>query len=308
MKLAHPFRAIRAQIRGLSKAQPLLRPPGAVPAGIFSIAAGTFLMAVSINTVLIPYGLLTGGIAGIALIFFYLFKIPVFLSVLMLNMPVFWWGYREINRQFLFYSLLGTLFLTALLPLTSGLLPTPQIDLFLAAIFGGAVNGAGLGLVFRGHGSTGGTDIIAMILRKRRNLGIGEVSFYANLIIIGVSLMFFPLNTGLYTIISMLTVGKITDVVITGLNTNKSVMIVSNNSFQIGDRIIKELHRGVTYFSGIGAFTRKETAILNCVANRFEIARLKSIVEQTDPDAFMYISDANEVSGKGFTKEKSKKR
>lgn len=276
----------------------------AVAFNLLTIAAGAFLMAVSLNALLIPYGLLTGGVSGLALILFYLFKIPVFLSILLLNIPIFWWGAREINRPFLFYSLAGTLALTTLLPATHGLVPAPEIDLILAAVFGGAISGTGLGLVFRGQGSTGGTDIIAVILRKKKNLGIGEVGFYSNILVIAISLMFFPLNTGLYTVISMFMAGKMTDVVITGLNTNKSVIIVSNQSFQIGNRIINELHRGVTYFVGIGAFTREEKAVVNCVANRFELARLKSIVAETDPHAFMYISDASEVLGKGFTREK----
>ncbi|NLI14144.1 YitT family protein [Pelotomaculum propionicicum] len=266
------------------------------------ILAGTLLVALSLNTIYIPHGLLAGGITGLALVLFYLFKIPVYLSIILLNIPVFWWGAREINRSFLFYSLAGTIALSAQLPATQGCLPVPQIDLILAAIYGGAISGVGFGLVFRGQGSTGGTDIVAVILRKKKNLGIGEITFYSNLLVITISLLFFPLNTGLYTIISMFVTGKIIDIVITGLNTSKSVIIVSNQSSQIGGRIINELHRGVTYFVGAGAFTQKEKNVVNCVVHRFELARLKRIVTEVDPEAFMYISDASEVLGKGFSR------
>lgn len=276
----------------------------AMAANLLTITAGALLMAISLNALLIPHGLLSGGVTGLALILLYLFKVPVFLSILILNIPIFWWGAREINVQFLFYSLAGTLALTILLPATHGLIPTPQIDLILVAVFGGALSGTGLGLVFRGHGSTGGTDIIAVILRKKKSLGIGEVGFYSNLIIITISLLFFPLNIGLYTIISMFVAGKMTDVVITGPNTSKSVIIISKDPFQIGNRIINELHRGVTFFAGIGAFTHEERTVVNCVANKFELARLKTIVTESDPNAFMYISDASEVLGKGFNREK----
>lgn len=261
-------------------------------------------MAVSLNFFLIPYGLLTGGVSGLALVFFYLFKIPVFATILLLNIPIFWWGAREINRQFMWYSLAGILTLTTLLPATENIAVPLQVDLVLAAVFGGAVNGTGLGLVFRGHGSTGGTDIIAVILRKKKNMGIGEVGFYANLLVIGASLFFFPVNSVLYSIISIFVSGKMTDVVITGLNTNKSVIIVSSQPFEIGRRIISEMHRGVTYLAGVGAFTKNEKTVVNCVANRFEIARLKAIVAETDPDAFVYIYDASEVLGRGFTRKK----
>ncbi|MDD4335409.1 MAG: YitT family protein [Desulfotomaculaceae bacterium] len=268
------------------------------------IAAGALLISFSLNTILIPYGLLAGGITGLSLILFYLFKIPVFIGILALNIPVFWWGAREISRSFFFYSLAGTVTLSVLQPATYGYVQPFQLDMLLAAVFGGALTGFGFGLIFRGQGSTGGTDIISVVMRKKRNLGIGEVSFYANLFVIIISLFFFPLNIGLYTIISIFFTGKMIDVIITGLNVSKSVFIVANKSSEISVRIIGELHRGVTHLRGEGAFTHHEKIILNCVINRFELARLKKIVTETDPDAFMYISDASEVLGRGFSRLK----
>jgi uncharacterized membrane-anchored protein YitT (DUF2179 family) len=271
---------------------------------LLQIMAGSLLLAVSLNILLIPHGLLAGGVAGLALTFLYLFKIPVYLSILLINIPIFWWAAREINRQFLLYSLVGTLALTIFQPATYNLIEPLQVDLVLASIFGGGLSGVGLGLVFRGHGSTGGTDIIAVILKKKKNMSIGEVGFYANLLVIIISLAFFPLAIGMYTIISMFVAGKMIDVTIIGLNLNKSVIIVSNMSEEIGGRIINEMHRGVTYFIGRGAFTRENKTIVNCVANRFELAKLKHIISETDPNAFVYISDASEVLGKGFTRKK----
>lgn len=271
---------------------------------LLAITAGTLLMALSLNTLLIPNNFLAGGVTGLAMGLFYLLKIPVYLTILLLNIPIFWWGMREINRHFLLYSLIGTLALAFFLTATEALAQPPQIDLILAAIFGGALFGTGLGLVIRAHGSTGGTDIIAVILRKRMNLGIGEVGFLANLLVIAVSLVFFPLNIGFYTIISMFVTSQVTDAVISGINTSKSVIIVSNQPMQIGGRIIDEMHRGVTYFVGKGAFTREDKTIVNCVTNRFELAKLKKIVVESDPNAFVYISDASEVMGRGFTIKK----
>lgn len=270
---------------------------------LITIVLGAFLVAASLNVLLIPYGLLTGGVAGLALVILYTFKIPVFITIFLLNIPIFWLGAREISWQFLWYSLAGALLLVLLLPATEGLIPPPQVDLILAAIFGGAVHGIGLGMVFRGRGSTGGTDIIAVILRKKKNMGIGEVGFYSNLLVIGISLALFPLNIALYSILAIYMAGKMTDMVITGINTQKSVIIISNKPFEIGNRIINEMHRGVTYLAGIGAFTREEKTVVNCVTNRFEIAKLKGIVSETDPGAFVYIYDASEVLGKGFARK-----
>lgn len=271
---------------------------------LLHITAGALLIAFSLNTILIPYGLLAGGVTGLALILFYLFKIPVFLSILLLNIPIFWWGAREINRSFFFYSLTGTVALSVLQPATYGYINPLQLDMLLAAVFGGALSGVGFGLIFRGHGSTGGTDIVSVVMRKKKGLGIGEVTFYSNLIVIIISLFFFPLNIGLYTIISIFVTGKMIDVIITGLNVSKSVFIISNKSSEISLRIIGELHRGVTHLAGEGAFTRHQKTIINCVINRFELAKLKKIVAETDPDAFMYISDASEVLGRGFSRTK----
>lgn len=271
---------------------------------LLTVTIGTLLIALSLNILLIPYNFLAGGVTGLALVLFYLLKIPVYLTILIFNIPIFWWGLREINRHFLIYSLYGTLALALFLTVTEGLVQPPQIDLILAAIFGGAFYGVGLGLVIRAHGSTGGTDIIAVILRKRMNLGIGEVTFISNLLVIAASLVFFPLNIGLYTIISMLVTSQVTDAVISGINTSKSVVIVSNYPMQIGRKIIDDMHRGVTYINGKGAFTREEKTIVNCVTNRFELAKLKKIVADTDPNAFVYISDASEVMGRGFTIKK----
>ena len=278
------------------------------PAGIkmaagnlLMIGIGAFIVALNINTLVIPYHLITGGVSGLAIILKYVINTPVSLLILVLNVPIFWWGYREINQRFLFYSLVGTLALSAMLPLTRNLIANPQLDIMLAAIFGGVLNGLGFGLIFRFQGSTGGTDIIAVVMRKKKALGLGEFTFYSNLVIIVISLMFFPIETGLYTIISIFVTGKVVDSVITGLNTNKSVFIISEQATHIADQIINELHRGVTFFSGHGAYLKMQKSVLNCVINRFELSRLKEIVLNNDPNAFMYISDASEVLGKGFT-------
>ncbi|WP_238492455.1 YitT family protein [Desulfotruncus alcoholivorax] len=268
---------------------------------LLMISIGAFIAAISINALVIPYHLITGGVSGLAIILKYVINTPVYIMILVLNVPIFWWGYREINKRFLFYSLAGTILLSAMLPITRNLITVPKLDMVLVAIFGGVLNGIGFGLIFKFQGSTGGTDIIAVVMRKKKNLGLGEVAFYSNLIIIVISLLFFPVETGLYTIISIFVAGKVVDSVITGLNTNKSVIIISEQTTHIADRIINEMHRGVTFFSGHGAYLKKQKSVLNCVINRFELARLKEIVLNIDPNAFMYISDASEVLGKGFT-------
>lgn len=268
---------------------------------ILPIIIGSVLVAVAYNVLVVPYGLLSGGLTGIALIGNYLLNIPLPIGILILNIPVFILGLRELNLKFILYSLIGTLTLTAALPLTEPYIPVPQIDLFLAAVFSGVVSGIGGGIILRSGASAGGADIIAIIAKKKWNISIGACFFYFNVVVIMMSLFFFDLKIALYTIVSMWVLGKVTDQVIQGLSSYKSVMIISHENNEIAAHIMKKLHRGVTFLEGQGGYTGESKMVINCVVNNFEIPKLKDIVLELDPDAFMFISETTEVSGKGFT-------
>lgn len=268
---------------------------------IVGISIGAIITAVSINALAAPYGLLSGGASGLALLGNYIFNLPIYLGILLINIPIFIWGLKILNRSFMVYSLIGTISLIIALPLTKPYLPVPQLDLFLVSLFSGLVNGIGGGIIFKYGGSSGGTSIISMIAKKKRNISIGASSFYSNLIILILSLFFFDLKITLYTGISMWVSGRMTDYVIEGMNRNKSVIIISDKSTAIGKQIIEELHRGVTYLEGYGAFSGNHKTIINCVVNNYEIAKLKELVLNIDQQAFMFFTDVTEVSGKGFT-------
>lgn len=263
---------------------------------------GAVLSAVAINAIIIPHGLLSGGIGGLALVGKYILDIPVYLGMLIMNIPIFIWGIRELSRSTIVYSLIGAVILIIALPVTKPLLPTPELDLFLASIFSGVVLGGGIGIVIKSGASTGGSDILSMIARQKKNISVGVFNFYFNLMVILLSLMFFPLNIALYTLISMWVAGRITDTVIEGLNRNKSVTIVSEKNAAIAERIMKDLNRGVTYLEGYGAFSNRPIRVIDCVVNHYEIAKLKHIVTEIDQKAFMFVTETIEVSGLGFKK------
>jgi len=269
---------------------------------LLAITVGALLIAVAYNALIIPYGLLSGGVGGLALIAKYTIGIPLYVGIFILNIPILLWGMKELDRQFMIYSLIGTVVLIVALPWTRPYIPLPDLDIFLASIFSGVVSGLGGGIVFKFSASTGGSDIIAMIMKKKKDIPVGAFSFYVNIVVLALSLFFFDLKIALYTAVSMWVGGKVTDFVLEGLNRNKSVVIISAQSELIAQQIMQELNRGVTYLEGRGAFSGESKQVINCVVNQFEMGKLREIVQRIDPRAFMFITETVEVSGKGFTR------
>lgn len=272
------------------------------------ICIGSFLIALSYNTLIAPNHLLSGGVGGIALAVNYLTNFPIYLTILILNIPIFIWGFKELDREFMLFSLLGTFtFIFALpviKPFLNTVIPIPQLDLFLASVFSGLVSGLGIGITLKFGSSTGGNDIFSVILKKKLNISVGGFSFIFNLFVLSSCLLFFDLKIILYTFISMWVSGRVIDFVLEGFNVKKSVNIISDRPYQIGDKILNKLHRGVTYIQAEGGYTGNNKLMINTVVNNFENAKLHEIVHDIDPKAFMYITDAIEVSGKGFTTPK----
>ena len=269
-----------------------------------AVSLGAVLLAVSYNALIIPYGLLSGGITGISLIINYLVGFPIHWGIFLLNIPVYIIGFKELDRSFMFYSMAGILVLVFAIPLTQPFITKPEIDIFLASIFSGIVSGAGVGIALKFGLSFGGTDIIAMIMKKRLNISVGGFTFSINLVILAVSLLFFPLKIALYTVISMWVTGKVINMVLDGFNRYKSVTIITDKSAEIADSILHEVNRGVTFLEGQGAFSGDRKKVVNCVVSHYEIARIKRTVAEIDPYAFMFITETIEVAGKGFTYKK----
>ena len=267
---------------------------------LLGITVGAVIIAISFNALVIPYELLSGGLSGLAIMANYLFGLPVSLGIFLLNIPIFLWAMKELNRKFILYSLLGTLVLTIALPLTRPYLVAPEIDLFLAAIFGGVGVGLGTGIVFRFSASTGGVDIISIVMKKKKNIPVGTFSFYTNIAVLALFIYLFDLKIVLYTALSMWVTGKMTDFVIEGINRNKSVTIISDQHAMIAKRILQELNRGVTLLDGHGGFSGNSKQVITCVVNNFEIGKLKELVFATDERAFVFITEITDVTGEGF--------
>ena len=266
------------------------------------IILGSFIGSIGVNMFLIHAKLLSGGVTGIALIFQYLFKIQAGYTILILNIPLFIISGYKLNKKFTVYSMIGTLTLSLSLIFTHPVANILNInDNLLYCLYGGVVCGLGYGLVFAHNGSTGGFDIISMIIRRKyTNFNIGKITFIVNLLIVSISSLIFGLPSSLYTLIAMFITSLVLDNVVKGLGQKKLVLIITEKEKEIADIIMTRLHRGVTNIYGEGAYTKKQKKILYCIIPLSQLPELKAIVKTNDNTAFLTIADASEVEGKGY--------
>lgn len=272
---------------------------------ILLILLGSFICAFSFNVFVIPNQLLSGGVSGISLIINYMTGIKPGILVMVLNIPIFILGYRYIDREFIAYSLIGmmafSIFLDALV-VVQGILILDELILY--CIFGGIFNGIGAGIIFRSRGSQGGSDIISVIIKKYYSMNIGTTLLTINIFIVISSIFIFKdISRAMYTLIMMFTSSMIMDKVAQGFDIRKSIMVVTNHYEDVGKGIIGELGRGVTYLDGEGAYTGDKRKIIYCIINLNQLAKIKKIVLDIDPKAFITVSDVADVTGKGFNKK-----
>lgn len=267
----------------------------------FAVLLGNLLCAIAFNAFFIPSNLLSGGVGGMAILTQYLTGIPSGFAIFVINIPLFILGFKMIDRQFLFYAFISMITLSFLLTVTKDIGNYFQVDdILLGAVFGGILNGIGMGLMFRNRTCQGGLDIIAIILKNKYNINIGTGLMAVNTVIISLSSILLGYKSAMYTLISMYIGYQVLDKVQVGLNVRKNVVIISNKEEELANAIIKDLNRGVTYLEGMGGFTEEKKKVLYVIVMSKEIARLKAIVDEIDPGAFLTINDVVEVKGKGF--------
>jgi uncharacterized membrane-anchored protein YitT (DUF2179 family) len=267
------------------------------------IASGSLLSSIAINMFIVPHKLLSGGVSGVALITQYLFNIPAGFIIILLNIPLLLLSLKELDREFTILTLVGTICQALFLILTRNISSLYHAnDIILSCIYGGVLNGAASGIVFSNHGSLGGTDIISMILRRKYSLEIGNVSFGINLLIVSIGSMFFGIERGLYTLISMYIVSSVIDKVINGFDKKKMLLIVTDKDAEIIEKIHQDLNRSSTLLYGLGTYTKAEKKLVYSVVSLSQLPKAKQIVENADPYAFMSILDTSEIQGKGFKK------
>ncbi len=268
--------------------------------GIY-IIFGAALMGCATNQFLLPNQLSTGGFSGIATVLYYFMGLDVGISTILLNIPFFLIAYSRIGKEFLFRTLFGTTLLALFLSFFGKFEPLTT-DRFLGCIYGAILMGLGLALVLRGQASTGGSDLIMNIVRTYKpDVKSSTIIVIIDTVIVGLNVVFFgEIEIGLYSAIAIYLMGKILDVFFEGINFAKMMYIVSDKYEEIAGKIGTKVKRGATALYGKGMYTRNEKNILLCVTSRNEVARIREIVEMIDPHAFLIITNAREVFGKGF--------
>jgi uncharacterized membrane-anchored protein YitT (DUF2179 family) len=266
------------------------------------IIMGSITVALTFRLFLFPNEIASGGVSGISTIFGHVFGIEPAITQWVFNIPLFIAGVALLGRQFGVKTLVGTLFLPFVVYLSRDMEPLTQ-DPFLAALFGGVGVGMGLGLVFRGKASTGGTDLAAQIMHKYLGITLGVSVLLIDGLVVLSSAIAFNIELALYALISLYVTGKTIDLVQVGLSYAKVALIISNEPEKLRHALLNDLDRGVTKLSGTGGYTEDERPVLMCVVNQTEVTKLKEIVRLNDPQAFVIVTDTNEVLGEGFKRD-----
>ena len=265
------------------------------------ITLGCFIASCAINLFLIPAHLLTGGATGIAMIVYYLFGLPIGLQTFLYNIPLLFMAWKLMGKAYTIDIIIGTAIFSFFLDLTRPLNAySPVNDMMLTTVYGGVFAGLGYGLVFRMNGSTGGFDILAAIVRKYYDLHMGGVLFSMNCLIMLIAAFLFGMAPAMFTLIYMFINATVVDKIVTGFNHRKAVLIISVKHKEIAAHIIDQMHRGVTFLHGQGAYTHRERDVVFVAVGTTQVGKLKLIVYGVDPHAFVIIMSANEVMGRGF--------
>lgn len=265
------------------------------------IVLGSFIGALGLTMFLVPSKLAAGGVSGIAIVFHYIFELPVGWTMLILNVPLFLAGVAFLGKSIGIKTLIGGLLFSIFTEITANF-PVPTQDLILSAVYGGVVIGVGLGIVFRVRASTGGTDLASMILHHFvPSISEGQGILIIDFFVIILSGLAFNWELAMYAWISLFVSSKVIDLIQEGFNYAKAVYIISVKPEEVSHKILTEMGRGVTLFNAKGGFSRQDKDVLLCVITRFEISKLKSVVHETDAKAFVIIHDVHEVLGEGFS-------
>lgn len=263
------------------------------------VLIGSAIVAISFNQFLLPTKVASGGVSGISTITYNLFGWEPAFVQWAFNIPLFIAGVILLGKHFGIKTAVGTIFFPFVVFMTSDWSPWTQ-DPLLGALFGGIGVGLGLGIVFLGKASTGGTDLAAQIINKYTGLSLGTcVAFIDGLIVLAASIVF-DIEQGLYALIGLYATSKTIDLVQVGINRSKTVMIITNHETEVRRAILEEVNRGVTKLSAQGGYTENERPVLMCVVDQTEFTKLKQVVQQIDKHAFVVVMDAAEVLGEGF--------
>ncbi|MBU2648342.1 YitT family protein [bacterium] len=267
---------------------------------ILMMIIGSLMISLAVNGLLIPNKFFDGGVNGLSLMVFYVFGMPSLGVIYFLfNIPIFLTGWRAMSLKFIFVSLIGVFIFSTALNLLVGIQIAVK-DPIMVAILAGIIKGFGTGIYLRVGGSFGGLDIVATVLKKKFSIPMGNTFIFINATTLFGAYLIYDLNIALYTGIFMFVDGTVIEKVQTGFSQRKAVFIVSEQPDLIAEQVMKRLDRGVTFFKSTGGWSHQEKKVIYTVINMIELGRLKEMLFEIDPDAFVAISNTSEVIGKRF--------
>lgn len=270
---------------------------GKVLITLISVIAGGWIIAFAINGILVPHGFAAAGFTGLSLLLHHLVpQVDNAFFYLFLNIPLFVFAWFMISRMFFLFSVIGMLNLTLALFLMDYTIPIE--DPILAAVLAGIISGIGSGIIMKSRGSSGGSDILSVIMLNRFSLSIGKTFLMVNIIVLIGSAFLFSLDLTLYALIYFYVNSRIVDIVISGLSQRKQIMIISPAWEHVSHRLKNDIQRGVTIVSATGGFSGQEVKVLYCVVSMRELSYVKKIIRDLDPNAFVVVQNTAEVMGK----------
>lgn len=273
------------------------------------ILIGAGLFSFALNYLVMPNGLYEGGATGITLIIYYLFKIQPWVMNIFINIPLFLLGWKILGQQVLRYSLLGTFSVTVWLALFERIPFVIDLegDLIIVGMLAGIIVGAGLGIIFKAGGTTGGSDIVARIGHKYTHYTIGQIILAIDAVVLAITVLVAQdLRIILYTLIQVTIASKVIDLISDGGYGSKGVMIISQKYEELATAIDAEIERGVTFIKAQGSYSRTDTLMVYSVIYKSQLQEMKDLIHRIDPHAFITITDAHEVLGEGFTLDQDK--
>ena len=268
----------------------------------FIVSIACIIMAFNTNYFYLGNKLAQGGVSGLSLIIHYVTDIDISYIYLALNIPLIIVAYIFIGKDFVFKTLFATIILTIFLKIF-GSFRGPIDDILMASIFGGGINGIAIGIIFYTGGSSGGTDIIAKIINQHYGVAIGKVLLTIDFIILSMVAFIFGKVIFMYTLISLLVSSRMIDIIQEGIYSAKGVTIITNKVEELRKKIMEDTGRGITLINAKGAYTQKEIGMLYCVVGKYQLMKVKNIVKEIDPTAFMIVNQVHEVIGKGFLEQ-----
>ena len=268
----------------------------------FMMIIGAAIYTYGLDVFLVPNYLIDGGVVGIALMASKITGISFSIFVILINLPFLYVGYKQIGKSFT----ISTLFAIACISLFSACMhdiPPLVRDPLLASVFGGIILGLGVGIIIRNGGSLDGSEIVAIIFDKKSSFSVGEIVMFFNFFILGAAGFVYDWNSAMYSLIAYFVAYKMMDLVITGVEESKGVMVITDKSEEVANVVMHRLGRGVTLLYGEGAYTKTPKRIISCVVTRLEMTKLKDIIYEVDENAFITINDVHDVFGGQFGKK-----